>query len=291
MPDLVQLLEHTLNGLVSGTLYVTLALGLSIIFGLLGLVNFAHGVLYALGAYMALVFSGYGFGVSLLLAPIAVALAAMVVEVLFLRRFYEGNPVYGLLFTFGLALFGQEAIRIIWGPAGIPFGIPDALRGSVDIFGFAYSTYRVFVVAVTALVVAALWLFLNKTSVGLTIRAGTRDPEMVRMLGIGLKSRFTLVFSIGAALAALGGVLAAPLAGVQPAMGDNVLTAAFVVVVIGGLGSFWGPVVAGLLVGVVVGLTGVYWPPMAEASMFVLMVLVLLLRPRGLFGEEWKAHE
>jgi branched-chain amino acid transport system permease protein len=291
MPDLVQLLEHTLNGLVSGTLYVTLALGLSIIFGLLGLVNFAHGVLYALGAYMALVFSGYGFGVSLLLAPIAVALAAMVVEVLFLRRFYEGNPVYGLLFTFGLALFGQEAIRIIWGPAGIPFGIPDALRGSVDIFGFPYSTYRVFVVTVTAFVVAALWLFLNKTSVGLTIRAGTRDPEMVRMLGIGLKSRFTLVFSIGAALAALGGVLAAPLAGVQPAMGDNVLTAAFVVVVIGGLGSFWGPVVAGLLVGVVVGLTGVYWPPMAEASMFVLMVLVLLLRPRGLFGEEWKAHE
>jgi branched-chain amino acid transport system permease protein len=291
MPDLVQLLEHTLNGLVSGTLYVTLALGLSIIFGLLGLVNFAHGVLYALGAYMALVFSGYGFGVSLLLAPVAVALAAMVIEVLFLRRFYEGNPAYGLLFTFGLALFGQEAIRIIWGPAGIPFGIPDALRGSVDIFGFPYSTYRVFVVAVTAFVVAALWLFLNKTSVGLTIRAGTRDPEMVRMLGIGLKSRFTLVFSIGAALAALGGVLAAPLAGVQPAMGDNVLTAAFVVVVIGGLGSFWGPVVAGLLVGVVVGLTGVYWPPMAEASMFVLMVLVLLLRPRGLFGEEWKAHE
>jgi branched-chain amino acid transport system permease protein len=291
MPTPVQLIEHTLNGLVAGTLYVTTALGLSIIFGLLGVVNFSHGILFALGAYMALVFTGFGFGASLILAPIAVAVVAMLIEVIFLRRFYRHDPRLGLLFTFGLALVGEETIRYIWGPTGIPFGIPTAFRGSIEIFGFVYSTYRIFVLGVIAFVIVALWWFLHKTPIGMIIRAGSRDPEMVRMLGVGLKPTFTLVFGIGAALAGLAGVLAAPLAGVQPAMGADILTAAFVVVVIGGLGSFWGPVAGGLLVGVVVGLTRVYWPPMSEASMFVLMVVVLLLRPRGLFGEEWEAFE
>lgn len=265
-------LRFVLDGLVSGTLYVVIALGLSIIFGMIGIVNFAHGILYALGAYLALTVSGdvlgLPFGLTLIVAPILVGLIAMMIEVPFLRRFYGLDPALGLLFTFGLMLVGEGAIRMIWGPTGIPFGIPDFLSGSVDL-GFQYSIYRLFIVGVTIAVIAGLWLFFNKTPVGLIIRAGSRDGEMVRLLGISLKPIFTLVFGIGAALAALGGVLAAPLAGVQPAMGTDVLTIAFVVVVIGGLGSFWGPVGAGLLVGVVVTLTAAYAPVFSQASMFV----------------------
>jgi len=287
-------LRFVLDGLVSGTLYVVIALGLSIIFGMIGIVNFAHGILYALGAYLALTVSGdvlgLPFGLTLIVAPILVGLIAMMIEVPFLRRFYGLDPALGLLFTFGLMLVGEGAIRMIWGPTGIPFGIPDFLSGSVDL-GFQYSIYRLFIVGVTIAVIAGLWLFFNKTPVGLIIRAGSRDGEMVRLLGISLKPIFTLVFGIGAALAALGGVLAAPLAGVQPAMGTDVLTIAFVVVVIGGLGSFWGPVGAGLLVGVVVTLTAAYAPVFSQASMFVLMIAVLLVRPRGLFGQKWEMFE
>ena len=287
-------LRFVLDGLVSGTLYIIIALGLSIIFGMIGIVNFAHGILYALGAYLALTvsggFLGLPFGLTLIVAPILVGLIAMMIEVPFLRRFYGLDPVLGLLFTFGLTLVGEEAIRMIWGPTGIPFGIPDLLSGSVDL-GFRYSIYRLFIVGVTIAVIAGLWLFFNKTPVGLIIRAGSRDGEMVRLLGVSLKPIFTLVFGIGAALAALGGVLAAPLAGVQPAMGTDVLTIAFVVVVIGGLGSFWGPVGAGLLVGVVVTLTAAYAPVFSQASMFALMIAVLLVRPRGLFGQKWELFE
>jgi branched-chain amino acid transport system permease protein len=287
-------IRFVLDGLVSGTLYVLIAMGLSIIFGMIGLVNFAHGILYALGAYLALTVStgalGLPFGLTLIVAPILVGLIAMVIEVPFLRRFYGLDPVLGLLFTFGLTLVGEEAIRMIWGPTGIPFGIPRFLSGSVDL-GFNYSVYRLFIVTVTIAAIVGLWLFLNKTPAGLIIRAGSRDGQMVRLLGINLKPVFTLVFGVGAALAALGGVLSAPLAGVQPAMGTDVLTIAFVVVVIGGLGSFWGPVVAGLLVGVVVTLTSAYVPAFSQASMFALMIAVLLLRPRGLFGQKWELFE
>jgi branched-chain amino acid transport system permease protein len=282
---------QALNGLVTGTLYVSVALGLSIVFGLLGVVNFSHGILYALGAYLAVTMSGLGFGPSLLIAPLIVAVLAMLLEVTAIRRFYQQDPSLGLLFTFGLALVGQEIIRVIWGPTGKPFSIPSGLDGSLNILGFEYSTYRVFVLGITVVVIGLLWLLLNRTPVGLIIRAGSRDPEMVRMLGIKLRPVFTLVFGLGGALAALAGVMAAPLAGVQPAMGTDILTAAFVVVVIGGLGSFWGTVVSGLMVGIVVGLARAYWPPMSEASMFLLMAAVLLIRPRGLFGEEWKAFE
>jgi branched-chain amino acid transport system permease protein len=286
--------RFVLDGFVSGTLYIIIALGLSIIFGMIGIVNFTHGILYALGAYLALTVSGgtlgLPFGVTLVVAPILVALIAVLVEMTFLRRFYGVDPVLGLLFTFGLTLVGEDAIRMIWGPTGIPFGIPGFLSGSVDL-GFEYSVYRLFIVGVTVAVVAALWLFFNRTPAGLIIRAGSRDGEMVRLLGVNLKPTFSLVFGIGAALAALGGVLAAPLAGVQPAMGTDVLTIAFVVVIIGGLGSFWGPVGAGLLVGVVVTLTAAYLPAFSQASMFALMITVLLVRPRGLFGQKWERFE
>lgn len=290
----MDVIRFVLDGLVSGTLYVLIATGLSIIFGMIGLVNFAHGILYAFGAYVALTVStgalGLPFGATLIVAPIIVGVGAMMIEVPFLRRFYGLDPVLGLLFTYGATLVGEEAIRMIWGPTGIPFGIPTFLSGSVDL-GFKYSIYRLFIVAVTIAAVVGLWLFLNKTPAGLIIRAGSRDGEMVRLLGINLKPVFTLVFGVGAALAALGGVLSAPLAGVQPAMGTDVLTIAFVVVVIGGLGSFWGPVVAGLLVGVVVTLTSAYAPAFSQASMFALMIAVLLLRPRGLFGQRWELFE
>lgn len=288
---MANVVQYVLDGLVSGTLYVVMALGLSIILGMIGLVNFFHGILYALGAYLALTVSGVPFGVALLVAPIAVAAIAMTIETVFLRRFYGRDPVLGLLFTFGLSLAGEDAIRMIWGTTGIPFDIPRLLSGSIQIGGFQYSVYRLFIVAVAAAVIAGLWLLFNKTPTGLIIRAGSRDGEMVRLLGIGLKPTFTLVFGLGAALAALGGVLAAPLAGVHPAMGAEVLTVAFVVVIVGGLGSFQGAVWAGLLVGVVVTLTRAYLPILSQASMFVLMVAVLLIRPRGLFGEKWEAFE
>lgn len=285
-------LRYILDGMVSGALYVVMALGLSIIFGLLGIVNFAHGILYALGAYLALAVSGglfeLPFWLSLLVAPLGVSVIAIVIEVLFLRRFYAVDPILGLLFTYGLTLVGEDAIRMIWGPTGIPFGIPGFLSGSVHLLGMNYSLYRLFIVAVVAAIVGLLWLFFNRTPAGLIIRAGSRDGEMVRLLGVSLKPTFTLVFGVGAALAALAGVLSAPLAGVQPAMGTDVLTVAFVVVIIGGLGSFWGSVGSGLLVGVVVTLTAAYAPAYSQASMFALMIAVLLFRPRGLFGQRWE---
>jgi len=286
---------YIVDGLVSGALYVVISLGLSIIFGMVGIVNFAHGILYALGAYLAVELSSVGLGLpfwlTLLVAPMCVAIIAVVVEVVLLRRFYGKDPILGLLLTFGLALIGEDAIRMLWGPTGIPTGIPSFLSGSVPFFGVRYSIYRLFIVLVAVLVVGAVWLFFNRTPAGLIIRAGSRDGEMVRFLGISLQATFTLVFAIGGALAALGGVLAAPLAGVQPGMGTDVLVIAFVVVVIGGMGSFWGTVWSGLLVGIVVTLTSAYAPQFSQASMFALMVAVLLVKPRGLLGQKWEAFE
>lgn len=286
------LIEHLANGLVVGAYYVTLALGLSLIFGLGGVINLAHGAFYALGAYLALEAQRLlGFGAALAISPLLVALLGMGLETAFLRRLYRGDPLLGLLFTFGLAMVGEQLIRIVWGATGYPFHIPGGLRGFVPLGEFIYSRYRLFVIGVTALAVLALWLALEKTPYGMVVRAGTRDPEMVRALGISLRPVLTAVFGAGVALAGLAGVLSAPLAGVHPAMGTEIGTAAFVVVVIGGLGSFWGPVLAGLLVGEIRSLAVLFWPPAAEASMYALMALVLLLRPRGLLGERWEQFE
>jgi len=286
------LLEHLANGVVVGTYYVILALGLSIIFGMIGVINLAHGAFFALGAYAALALKdAAGFGGALALSPILVAVLGMAIEVTILRRLYKGDPLLGLLFTFGLAMVTEQVIRIVAGAGGYPFDAPAALRGSVQLGGFVYSRYRLFTILCAALAIVGLWLFLEKTRVGTIIRAGTRDPEMVRLLGISLRPVFTAVFGIGIALAAIAGVLSAPLAGVEPAMGTKVGTAAFVVVVIGGLGSFWGPVIAGILVGELVSFSILFWPPAAEASMYLLMAVVLLVRPRGLLGERWEKFE
>ena len=282
-------IEQIVNGLVVGAYYILLALGLSLVFSLGGVVNLAHGAFYALGAYLAVTVSdllGLGFFPAVGLSPLGVALVGMAIEVLFLRRLYGEDPILGLLFTFGLAITAEQAIRLMWGGTGLPYGIPPELAGVVSWSGFLFPYYRLAILAVCVGTIAATWLLLNKTSFGTVVRAGTSDPEMVRALGIRLRPVLTAVFGLGVGIAGLAGVMSAPLAGVQPAMGTEILTATFVIVVIGGLGSFWGVVLAGLLVGIVKGLAVIFYPPAAEAAMYALMVLVLLVRPRGLLGEK-----
>jgi branched-chain amino acid transport system permease protein len=290
--DLTTFIQFFINGIVLGAIYVLLAIGLSIIFGMIGIVNLTHGILYMLGAYATVTLTPYiGFFPNLIVSPILVAVLGMGVEAAFLRRIYKGDPALGLLFTFGLAMFLEQLVRAVWGPQGIPFQIPEALRGALAAGPVIYSKYRYFIGLCAVLTIGGLWFFLEKTSYGMIIRAGSRDPDMVRMLGISLKPVFTAVFGLGVALAAVSGVLASPLAGVEPAMGTNTGTFAFVVVVIGGLGSFWGSIIAGLMVGVVESFCIFFWPPMADASKFALMIAILLLRPRGLLGRRWERFE
>lgn len=285
-------IEQVVNGLLVGSYYTLLALGLSLIFSLGGVVNLAHGAFYALGAYLAVEISRHlGFFGALVASPVAVALVGVLIEAFFLRRFYKEDPVLGLLFTFGLALTAEQTLRLIWGATGLPFAIPTALRGHLLVGDFIYSYYRLTILTVAIVAVAGVWLLLNKTAFGMVVRAGVQDSEMVRALGIRLRPVLTAVFALGVGLAALAGVMSAPLAGVQPAMGTEILTAAFVIVVIGGLGSFWGVVYAGALVGVVRGLTVLFYPPAAEAAMYGIMVLVLLFRPHGLMGERFERLE
>jgi len=290
--DFTTFLQFFINGIVLGAIYVLLAIGLSIIFGMIGIVNLTHGILYMLGAYATVTLTPYfGFFPNLVLSPLLVGLFGMAVEAAFLRKLYKGDPALGLLFTFGLAMFLEQVVRATWGTQGIPFQIPQALRGAIAAGPIVYSKYRYFIGLCSILVIAGLWYFLEKTSYGMIIRAGSRDPDMVRVLGISLKPVFTAVFGLGAAMAAISGVLASPLAGVEPAMGTNTGTFAFVVVVIGGLGSFWGSVISGLMVGEVESFCILFWPPMADASKFALMIAVLLLRPRGLLGRRWERFE
>jgi branched-chain amino acid transport system permease protein len=287
-----QLIVQLLNGFVLGTLYVLMALGLSIIFGMIGVVNFAHGVLFALGAYLATALSpAIGFGPTLIVSPLAVALIGMAIEAALLRRVYARDPSLGLLLTFGIALIVEQGIRFLWGPAGLPFNIPGVFSGLLQMGGIQYSTYRAFILVFTGILLAATWLFLEKTPYGHIIRAGSRDPEMVQMMGIDLSNIFTMVFGIGTVMAAGAGVLAAPLWGVHPAMGTSALLPSFAVVTIGGLGSFWGAVITGILVGEVVGLTVMFWPIASDLIIYVLMALVLLVRPRGLLGEVWERFD
>jgi branched-chain amino acid transport system permease protein len=286
------LTEFVLNGLVLGALYVLMALGLSIIFGMIGVINFAHGALFTLGAYAAFQLKdALGFGGALVVAPVLVGLLGMLIEAVLLRRLYTQDPLQGLLLTFGLAMIIEQGIRILWGLSPKSFELPAAFVGALQLGALTYSKYRSFILLCVVLLIVGLVLFIEKTPVGMIVRAGSRDPTMVRLLGISLKPVLTLVFGLGVALAAVGGVLSAPLAGVQPAMGVNVGTAAFVVVTIGGLGSFWGAVISGLLVGQVVSLSIYFQPRVAEASMYVLMALILLVRPRGLMGERWEKFE
>lgn len=274
------------TGLALGAIYVLLAVGLSLIFGMLTVVNFAHGAFLMLGAYAGLVVAGHtgSFWAAVLVAPLAVAAFGMLCERWLIRPLYGRGIDYPLLLTFGLAYIMVEGVRIAFGKSGLPFDTPDVLQGATNL-GFAdFPTYRLFVIGVVALLLGGLWLLIERTSFGLIVRAGARDPLIVRVLGIDVGKVWLIVFGLGTGIAALAGVLAAPLQGVSPEMGTSVLTIAFVVTVVGGMGSLMGAVVAGLLVGVVESLAVLFFPEAAKVSMFLIMAAVLLLRPQGLFG-------
>ena len=282
----IYLLEQVINGLLSGGYYLLIALGLSMIFSLGGIVNLAHGAFYALGAYFAIEISAvWGFGSAIVISPVLVGLIGIAFERFILRRFYSADPIISLLLTFGLSMVIEQLIRMLWGAAPLASSIPTALRGNVVVGEFLYSRYRLIILGAVALLLVAIWFLLNRTSFGRVVRAGVQKPDMVAALGIKLQPYMTGIVVSGVMLAAIAGVMFSPIVGVHPAMGSEIMTAAFVVVVIGGLGSFWGVVLAAILVGVVKGITIHFIPPAGEASMYLLMVLVLLFRPRGLFGE------
>jgi branched-chain amino acid transport system permease protein len=281
------LAAQAFTGLVLGGIFVLMAIGLSLIFGLMTVVNFAHGSFYMLGAFVAFSVMGLtkSFWPALVLAPLVVGLLGFVVERLFIRPLYGRSPDDPLLLTFGLSMVMVEGAKLVWGKIGLTMDPPKQLAGAVNLGFMNFPVYRLFVIAVTAAVLVGLWLFLEKTNVGLIIRAGTRDALMVRALGLDLNRIWLLVFGIGIAMAGLAGVLAGPMRGVYAEMGVEIIIESFVVVVVGGMGSLPGAIVAGLLMGEIVSLTTFFAPKLAELVIFIVMAVVLLLRPSGLFGE------
>jgi branched-chain amino acid transport system permease protein len=277
-----------ITGIALGAVYILLALGLSLIFGMLNVVNFAHGAFFMVGGYCGVYLYGLtgNFWVSLIITPLIVGGLGLIVERALVRPLYGRGIDYPLLLTFGLSYVMVELIRITFGLTGMRFPTPVDLRGAVNIGIGHFPLYRLFLIGFTGVIIAALWYFIEKTRYGLIIRAGARDPDILRILGIDISKIWLLVFGLGTGLAALAGVLAAPLQGVTPEMGVPVLAEAFVVTVVGGMGSLSGAVLAGLLVGIVVSMTSLFAPEMAKVSIFVLMALVLLIRPRGLMGKE-----
>jgi branched-chain amino acid transport system permease protein len=274
-------------GLSLGSIYVLMASGLSLIFGLMRVVNFAHGSFYMVGAYvLAFVVSLWGsFWIALLLAPIAIGVLGMLVERGALRPLYGTAEINPLILTLGLNYVIVDVIRILFGLGGTPSAVPESFQGMVNLGFMMFPRYRFFMIVVGAVVVVLVWLFINKTNIGMVVRAGTKDGEMVELLGINIRMVWTLIFGLGIALAALSGALVAPISGTTPEMGSFTVIEAFVVVVIGGMGSFLGSIVAGILVGEVIAMTTLWFGQAAQVSVFVLMVLVLLATKAGLFGE------
>jgi branched-chain amino acid transport system permease protein len=287
VPELSTLLAQVFTGLVLGMIYVLLAIGLSLIFGLMTVVNFAHGALFMLGAYFGVFLLTYtkSFWVALIVAPLMVGALGLLMERFLIRRLYGRSPDDPLLLTFGLSLILIEGVKVFWGKIGLTLDPPRALAGAVDLGFMAFPAYRLFLIAVTVAVLVGLYFFLGRTNIGLIIRAGSRDPLMVRALGIDLGRVWLVVFGIGTALAGLAGILAGPMRGAYAEMGVTMVIESFVVIVVGGMGSLLGAVVAGLLIGQVVGLTTLFLPKAADIMVFVAMAVVLLVRPSGLFGE------
>lgn len=281
------LAAQAFTGLVLGGILVLMAIGLSLIFGLMTVVNFSHGALYMLGAYVAFTLLGFtkSFWVTLVLAPLVVGSLGLLIERFLIRPLYGRSPDDPLLLTFGLSLVLVETVKVVWGKIGLTFDPPRVLAGAVDMGFMNFPLYRLFVIAVTTVVLVGLCLFLEKTNVGLVIRAGARDPLMVRALGVDLGRVWLIVFGLGITLAGLAGVLAAPMKGVYAEMGVEIIIECFVVVVVGGMGSLPGAIVAGLLIGEIVSLTTFFAPKLAEIVVFLTMAAVLLVRPSGLFGE------
>jgi branched-chain amino acid transport system permease protein len=287
VPEFSTLLAQVFTGLVLGMIYVLLAIGLSLIFGLMTVVNFAHGALFMLGAYFGVFLLTYtkSFWVALIVAPLMVGALGLLMERFLIRRLYGRSPDDPLLLTFGLSLILIEGVKVFWGKIGLTLDPPRALAGAVDLGFMAFPAYRLFLIAVTVAVLVGLYFFLGRTNIGLIIRAGSRDPLMVRALGIDLGRIWLVVFGIGTALAGLAGILAGPMRGAYAEMGVTMVIESFVVIVVGGMGSLLGAVVAGLLIGQVVGLTTLFLPKAAEIMVFLVMAVVLLVRPSGLFGE------
>jgi branched-chain amino acid transport system permease protein len=286
-------IQHLANGLLDGVYYLLIALGLSLIFSLGGIVNLAHGAFYAIGAYLTVVLGPHiGFGGALVASPLLVALLGVAFERVLFQRFYRADPILSLLLTFGLALVAEQTLRMIFGAPPLSYSIPPWLRGQLVFGDFIYSRYRATLIVIAAACVAVIWLLLNRTAFGRVVKAGVQNPDMVGALGISLSPYMMAVAAIGIGLAGLAGVLLAPIYSIHPAMGQEIITPAFVVVVIGGLGSFWGVVVAALLVGLVKGATiGIGYPQFSTAVIYLMMLLVLLFRPRGLFGERIQRFE
>jgi branched-chain amino acid transport system permease protein len=300
----MSLLPHLVNGLALGLLFALVALGFMLIVGVMETINLAHGSLFALGMYFALFFVtpqlgwfpelqaayvalplGTRYAIALLLAPIFVGLFGMLLE-LCLRRTYGRDPLYGLLLTFGAALVIEETIRLVWGSTEKQLALPEAISGAFLLGDLIHSKYRFFASGFAIVAIVALWLFLEKTPYGAIIKAGAHDSEMVRALGINLARLRLLVFALGVALAALAGIVMAPIWGIRPHVGVDAVVPAFLIIVLGGVGSLWGAVLAGLLVGLVVGLAGAYASEWSLLSMYLLFIAVVTFRSRGLFGKK-----
>ncbi|GAB3803772.1 branched-chain amino acid ABC transporter permease [Micromonospora zhanjiangensis] len=285
-------LQHTFNGLVSGAFYALLALGLAVIFGMLRVVNFAHGAFYmlgAMGAYVLLTEAGVPFWAALVIMPVGLGLLGMGLERAFIHRLTRLDPLYNFLLTFGLTLILQDLVKSRYGVQSSPYATPAELSGSVDLGLFDFPTYRVFVLGFAVAVCVGVWWLLSHTRIGVVVRAATERPELTRAFGIDVGRWVTPVFGFGIALAGLAGVLAAPMRAVNPLMGADLIILVFAVVVIGGLGSIFGSVAAGFAIGLVQTWGVVYlsdWPIVAQTLVFIVMAAVLLWRPAGLFGRE-----
>jgi branched-chain amino acid transport system permease protein len=284
-------LFNAFNGLVIGAFYALMALGLSLILNLSGVINFAHGGFLAVGAYLAYtVMPWLGFWGALVAAPLLTALLGLVLERLVIRRTYGRDPLYSLLLTFGLALILEDSTRSIWGPQTLPFAVPDALNNPVSDQFFFITGYRLLMVGLAVAAVLALYAILTRTRLGLRIRAGTRDLETVAALGINVRRLRLLNFGLGIYLAGLAGVLAAGMLGLSPTLASSLIMPSFVAIIVGGLGSLVGTLLGGLLIGLASGVTTVFFPSASEAVIYAIMALVLLVRPRGLLGEEGRTQ-
>ncbi len=282
-------LGQLLLGLVNGSFYAILSLGLAVIFGLLGIVNFAHGALYMIGAYVAWFLMDrfeIGFWWSLVLAPLVVGAMGVVVERTLLQRLYKIDPIYGLLLTFGLALIAEGIFRDQFGVSGQQYAVPELLQGATDLGFMVLPNYRGFVVFASLLVCLATWWIIERTRLGSYLRAGTENPALVQAFGVNVPMMVMLTYGAGAGLAALAGVLAAPVIQITPLMGSNLIIVVFAVVVIGGMGSILGSILTGLALGLIEGLTKVFYPEASSIVVFVIMAIVLMIRPAGLFGKE-----
>lgn len=282
-------LGQLLLGLVNGSFYAMLSLGLAVIFGLLGIVNFAHGALYMIGAYVAFLLADkleIGFWWALIVAPVVVGALGVVIERTLLKRLYRIDPIYGLLLTFGLALIAEGIFRDQFGVSGQQVAVPEMLQGATNLGFMVLPNYRGFVVFASLLVCLATWWTIERTRLGSYLRAGTENPALVQAFGVNVPMMVMLTYGAGAGLAALAGVLAAPVIQITPLMGSNLIIVVFAVVVIGGMGSILGSILTGLALGLVEGLTKVFYPEASSIVVFVIMAIVLMIRPAGLFGKE-----